>query len=198
MTLGLTFKDYLPKFSYMKSYQDWQKRHPAKAGLLAACAAAIRRVASEAEVILYGSVARGEETPESDVDLLVLVPEEVTHPLERAIRDQVYEIELENDQIISVIARQNTRWHSKPLNFTPLYRAIEKEGRMLFTLDVEFGDLRKYPPGSHPGIILFRPKTFGPLAVNRFVEKFVHNNPLEPLAGCVVVVEPTSIRVRHP
>jgi predicted nuclease of predicted toxin-antitoxin system len=76
--------------------------------------------------------------------------------------------------------------------------AAKSEGRMLFTLDVEFGDLRKYPPGSHPGIILFRPKTFGPLAVNRFVEKFVHNNPLEPLAGCVVVVEPTKIMVRHP
>ncbi|MDZ7363838.1 MAG: DUF5615 family PIN-like protein [candidate division KSB1 bacterium] len=76
--------------------------------------------------------------------------------------------------------------------------AAKSEGRMLFTLDVEFGDLRKYPPGSHPGIILFRPKTFGPLAVNRFVEDFVRNNRLEPLAGCVVIVEPTRIRVRHP
>lgn len=76
--------------------------------------------------------------------------------------------------------------------------AAKSEGRMLFTLDVEFGDLRKYPPGSHPGIILFRPKTFGPLAVNRFVEAFVRENALEPLAGCVVVVEPMKIRVRHP
>ena len=42
-----------------------------------------------------------------------------------------------------------------------------KEGRMLFTLDVEFADLRKYPPGEHPGIILFRPPLFGPLSVNR-------------------------------
>jgi len=79
-------------------------------------------------VILYGSVARGEETPESDIDLLVLVPQEVTYQFKRAISDQVYEIELESDQIISVIVRQNTRWHSKPLNFTPLYRAVEKEG----------------------------------------------------------------------
>lgn len=76
--------------------------------------------------------------------------------------------------------------------------AAKSEGRMLFTLDVEFGDLRKYAPGSHPGIILFRPKTFGPLAVNRFVETFVRDNALAPLAGGVVVVEPTRIRVRHP
>jgi predicted nuclease of predicted toxin-antitoxin system len=45
-----------------------------------------------------------------------------------------------------------------------------KEGRMLFTLDVEFADLRKYPPGKHPGIVLFRPPSFGSLSVNRFDE----------------------------
>ncbi len=50
--------------------------------------------------------------------------------------------------------------------------AARKEGRMLLTLDVEFGNLRKYPAGSHPGIILFRPGRLGPLAVNRLVEEF--------------------------
>lgn len=112
----------------MKTYEDWQKQSPPKSGLLKSCVAAIRRVVPDAEVILYGSVARGEETLDSDIDLLVLVPQEVTYQLERAIRDQIYEIELESDQIISVIVRQNTRWHSRPLNITPLYRAIAREG----------------------------------------------------------------------
>jgi len=79
---------------------------------------------------------------------------------------------------------------------TVIAAAAHEEGRMLLTLDVEFGDLRKYPPGSHPGIILFRPRTFGPLAVNQFVEKFVRATELEPLSGCVVVVEPSRVRVR--
>lgn len=57
-------------------------------------------------------------------------------------------------------------------------KAAKTEGRMLLTLDLEFGDLRKYPPGSHPGIILFRPRSFGPLAVNRFVEGFVQDTDL--------------------
>ncbi|MDZ7404681.1 MAG: nucleotidyltransferase domain-containing protein [candidate division KSB1 bacterium] len=118
----------MPKFLIVKSYQDWQKLHPAKAGLLAACAAAIHQVAPEAEVILYGSVARGEETPESDIDLLVLVPQEVTPKFRRFLRDQLYEIALAQDQIITSIIRQRSRWHSKPLNYTPLYHAIEKEG----------------------------------------------------------------------
>lgn len=56
----------------------------------------------------------------------------------------------------------------------------------------------KYPPGSHPGIILFRPRSFGPLAVNRFVEEFVRDTKLQLLARCVVVVEPSRVRVRRP
>jgi predicted nuclease of predicted toxin-antitoxin system len=77
-------------------------------------------------------------------------------------------------------------------------KAAKTEGRMLLTLDLEFGDLRKYPPGSHPGIILFRPRSFGPLAVNRFVEGFVRDENLDEFAGCVVVVEPSKVRVRRP
>ncbi len=76
--------------------------------------------------------------------------------------------------------------------------AANGEGRVLLTLDLEFADLRKYPPGSHPGIILFRPRSLGPLAVNRFVEQFVRDTNLELLARCVVLVDPARVRVRRP
>lgn len=112
----------------MRADQDWRNQHSDKADLLERCAAAIRHVVADAEVVLYGSVARSEETADSDVDLLVLVPQAVTSKLERAIHDQVYEIELLYDQIISVIVRQKAQWHSEPLSFTPLYRAIAREG----------------------------------------------------------------------
>lgn len=72
------------------------------------------------------------------------------------------------------------------------------EDRMLLTLDVEFADLRKHPPGSHSGIVLFRPASFGPLSVNRFVERFVRSTDLSGLRGCVAVVEPHGVRVRRP
>ena len=74
----------------------------------------------------------------------------------------------------------------------------QREGRILLTLDIGFADLRKHPPGSHPGIILFRPRSFGPLAVNRFVEQFIGRTDLEPLRGCIVVVDATKVRVRRP
>lgn len=81
---------------------------------------------------------------------------------------------------------------------TLIAEVVKNEGRMLLTLDLEFGDLRKYPPGRHPGVILFRPRSFGPLAVNHFVEEFVRGTDLELLSGCVVVVEPFRVRVRRP
>jgi predicted nuclease of predicted toxin-antitoxin system len=77
-------------------------------------------------------------------------------------------------------------------------RAAREEERMLFTLDVEFADLRKYPPGTHPGVILFRPRTMGPLTVNNLVLEFVRTTNLDELVECVVIVDRNKIRVRYP
>ena len=76
--------------------------------------------------------------------------------------------------------------------------AAKAEGRILFTLDLEFGDLRKFPPGNHPGTVLFRPQSMGPGSVNRFITEFVRETDLALLAGCVVVVDPTRVRIRRP
>jgi len=91
-------------------------------------------------------------------------------------------------------ADQNLLSHSD----TEIARAANREERMLLTLDVEFADLRKYQPGSHPGIILFRPFSLSPLSVNRFVADFVRHTDLSRLAACVAVVDPAHVRVRHP
>jgi len=112
----------------MITYQDWKKANPEKAGLVAICAAAIRQVVPDADVILYGSVARGEERLNSDVDLLILVPLEITPSLKRAISDQIYEIELQSGQLISSIIRRRRDWDSPPLCYMPLHRSVEREG----------------------------------------------------------------------
>ena len=74
----------------------------------------------------------------------------------------------------------------------------KSEGLILFTLDLEFADLRKFPPGTHPGIILFRPQSMGPLATNRFIVNFVKETDITSLSGCTVVVDPTRVRIRRP
>lgn len=74
----------------------------------------------------------------------------------------------------------------------------KSEERMIFTLDLDFADLRKFPPGSHPGVVLFRPRSMGPLAVHQFISRFARQTRLEELARCLAIVEPHRIRVRRP
>jgi predicted nuclease of predicted toxin-antitoxin system len=81
---------------------------------------------------------------------------------------------------------------------TEIAAAAFKEARILLTLDIEFADLRKYPPGTHPGIILFRPPSFGPLSVNTFSADFIRSADLSRFTSCVAIVDPTHVRVRSP
>ena len=74
----------------------------------------------------------------------------------------------------------------------------QKEERMLLSLDKEFADLRKYPPGSHPGIIIFRPKQLGPGTVIPLIQKFMREVNLEEFQRYIVVVDQERIRVRKP
>lgn len=81
---------------------------------------------------------------------------------------------------------------------TEIAAAARREERVLLTLDLEFGDLRKHPPGKHPGIVLFRPRSLGPLTVNRFIEGFLQSANLEDFPGCIIIVDPSKVRVRRP
>jgi predicted nuclease of predicted toxin-antitoxin system len=81
---------------------------------------------------------------------------------------------------------------------TEIAQAAKDEQRMLMTLDIEFADLRKYPPGAHPGVILFRPLSLSSLSANTFIADFVCRTDLDKLDACVAVVDPVYVRVRYP
>jgi uncharacterized protein len=82
---------------------------------------------SEAQVYLYGSRARGEETPESDWDVLILSQNTVTPLIKRTIRHALYDIEWENGCVISSIIHETKEWESPRMKLTPLYRNIERD-----------------------------------------------------------------------
>ncbi len=81
-----------------------------------------------AEIILYGSHARGQAQAESDVDLLVLLDEEVLAETKRHIHDLLYDIALAEDVVISSIIVSNRKWNLPLSQATPLYQIIQKEG----------------------------------------------------------------------
>jgi predicted nucleotidyltransferase len=92
---------------------------------------AVAQVEPEAQVILYGSRARGGWTAESDWDFLVLVAGFATDERVDRIRHRLYEIEWEFGQILSSIVRSRDEWNSRPLNTTPFHRSVSHEGIVL-------------------------------------------------------------------
>ena len=49
------------------------------------------------------------------------------------------------------------------------------QNRILFTLDTDFLNLKTYPPGSHSGIVVFRPPRQGAITLNKFVKAFLRS-----------------------
>ncbi len=84
--------------------------------------------APDAEVILFGSRARGDAEPDSDWDFLVLLPLEPTRELQQKIRRSLYEWEWENGEVITSMYRSKKRWDSPLMRVTPLHRNVAREG----------------------------------------------------------------------
>ena len=82
----------------------------------------------DAQIILYGSQARGQVQPESDVDLLVLLGDEAPAATKRHIHDLLYDVALAEDVVISSIIKSRHKWNLPISQATPLYQIIEKEG----------------------------------------------------------------------
>lgn len=76
--------------------------------------------------------------------------------------------------------------------------AALREDRMLITLDRGFGDVRTYPPGGHPGIVVIRTLDQSARDVAGLTASFVQGYDLESLRGCLVIVEESRVRVRWP
>ena len=83
------------------------------------------------QTILYGSEARGDARPDSDIDLLILLPEDkVTPEQEHAIVSKLFEIELQSGVIISSLIMPRRQWENPPV-ITPFYQNVKREGILL-------------------------------------------------------------------
>jgi uncharacterized protein len=82
----------------------------------------------DAEVILFGSHARGQANANSDWDILILLNQNnVNRNIEREYRDELFEVELEIGEPISTFVFSKFDWENK-YSSTPLFENITKEG----------------------------------------------------------------------
>jgi len=84
-----------------------------------------------ATLILYGSCARGDNGPDSDIDILVLLDKDKITLDDRArIGHPLYDIQLETDTMISPRIISKSIWESKH-KITPFYKNVNREGILL-------------------------------------------------------------------
>ncbi len=91
----------------------------------------VKRMEPGAEIILYGSRARGDAGPDSDWDMLILLDGAVDSRRDRRLCDELYEIELEHDIIVSVMIYSRNIWNSPIYQLSPYRKNVEKEGMRL-------------------------------------------------------------------
>lgn len=75
--------------------------------------------------------------------------------------------------------------------------AATAEGRILFTFDVGFGNIRLFPLGSHAGVVVFRLSDQRRAALEGPARRLVESQTLERLAGGLAIVNETRIRLRR-
>lgn len=80
-------------------------------------------------VLLYGSYARGDQTPDSDIDVMALVdvPKEELSAYRRIVSDFSSEIDLQYDVLLSV-KLQDTETFERYRNVLPFYKNVLREG----------------------------------------------------------------------
>ncbi len=91
---------------------------------------AVALVDSGAEVILFGSRARGDYNEESDWDVLILTDKNVESDLKKKIIKNILPIELEYLVGISPIVKNKQDWQGM-FSITSFFKEIEKDGIVL-------------------------------------------------------------------
>ena len=74
---------------------------------------------------------------------------------------------------------------------------VRSEGRAIVTLDLDFSDIRAYPPQDYFGIVILRPNRQDTASFLALVRRILPLLATEPLTGCIWIVEPDRIRIRQ-
>lgn len=80
------------------------------------------------QIILYGSKVTGQDTNESDIDLLVLTDYSLPWQDRNAIIDALFEVELTYDVVISPLVVPFNEWRAGYYTLLPIHYEIEQHG----------------------------------------------------------------------
>ena len=78
-----------------------------------------------------------------------------------------------------------------------LWPKVAAEHVLFITGDKGFGDIRRFAPGTHDGIVVLRPARESYLDYLRLLENLLASHHLESLSRAITVVTPTRVRIRR-
>lgn len=87
----------------------------------------VSQIDPQAEIILYGSRARGDEQIDSDWDILILIDDEATFERERTFRHHLYDLELILGEAFSVFVFNRLDWNTR-YKVTNFFQNVVNEG----------------------------------------------------------------------
>jgi uncharacterized protein len=80
------------------------------------------------ELVLFGSRARGDAEPDSDMDVLVVVDGLLTKAVREAVSECAWEVGFEAGIVIASVVVSRDSWENGVERASLLARAVEKEG----------------------------------------------------------------------
>ncbi len=79
----------------------------------------------------------------------------------------------------------------------PVLAAATAEGRVLLTFDLDFADVRHYPPDTHAGIIVFRLHDQRWATLKGPVDRLLAAGKLEDLERGLAIVDESRVRCKR-
>lgn len=81
-----------------------------------------------AEIILYGSKARGDFDEESDMDILIILKNKVDDNIREKVFSMSFKIEIKYDVIFGILVESENFWSSPLAETMPIHCNISREG----------------------------------------------------------------------
>lgn len=107
-----------------------------------------------------------------------------------------------HDDVAALFARQGHDAHTvhseglRGCDDAALAQRCRSEDRAIVTLDLDFGDIRVFPPANHAGLIVLRVGDQSRSHILSVVNRVLDLLTREPIAGRLWVVSDADVRIR--
>jgi len=102
--------------------------HGRDATIASSVKSVVRDILPDAEVVLYGSRARGDARADSDWDFLILSDEPKTSALDEKVLIAIYELSLDFAETIVTFVENRQEWQTPLAKASPYHQNIDREG----------------------------------------------------------------------